>query len=608
MTREMTEYELTLLIKQLKLDDPEGDGKLKLAEEDQPNQDGWIQVKNHNIIVQDPTEGGKSPVISALPPVRLKVNGSLVESECTVSSTDRIEWEIEEKPMFEITVSEDKMHAYMRLISKERCAWRLLDTERVPSIIIMAEENKEAVLQTLQLSTVVSHIEQMAIQTNLDLASIQLELMRPTYKPILIAKGKAATPGNDAQLELYFSEQVESEFFELSDTLSIRPHVKIPMVKNGDVIARKIPLVDGSLGYDVFGNMMTPPRPKDIMIVTKPNVALNDDGEIVALKDGRPRMTSGKIKTLDISTAHVVSGNVDNDTGNIVYSGDVIVYGSVTDHMIIESLGNVYVYGNVYNATITASGSIYIRGNVMGSKLYSGYFGVLFNRLYHTSSTLVESIEHLQAATNLLVRALEARKQKAGYGQIVTLLMEMKYKDIPTIMKELLLAVSNSRHMNQEKFERLCEICEVFLYPPKLLKLATMTFIQSFLAELQEMNREVALMQEEKSEIRLNQCHNSVIKSNGDIVINRDGVILSDLYAVGHIVFNKNDAVCRGSQLEAGGSIIAKIIGGQTGVNSLLKANRQVSVVKMYSGRVCVGKYCTDILDEVENKIFSMQL
>jgi uncharacterized protein (DUF342 family) len=112
-------------------------------------------------------------------------------------------------------------------------------------------------------------------------------------------------------------------------------------------------------------------------------VEISAKGEIIALASGRPKILGQDVRYIDISKEFVVNGDVDMRTGNITFSGDVIIYGDVLDHMIIESLGNVYITGNVYNSTITATGSIIIKGNVTNSHLYSGYFG-----LYLTDSTL----------------------------------------------------------------------------------------------------------------------------------------------------------------------------------------------------------------------------
>jgi hypothetical protein len=267
----------------------------------------------------------------------------------------------------------------------------------------------------------------------------------------------------------------------------------------------------------------------------------------------------------------------------------------------------VYVYGNVYKCTITATGSINVRGNVIASKLYSGYFGELFNRLYLTSKLLCDYIEKLLVASKVLAEALEAKGQTVSYGQIVLLLLETKMKEIPTAVKELLYVISNIQHIKQEEYEKLKEILAIFSQPPKLLEIATYGFVQSFLALLQETYNEVARMQEEKVEISINQCQNSELKSKGDIVIHRDGVLLCDLFSARNILFQSDNSICRGSRLEAGDSISAKIIGGQTGANSVLKAKRKIRVRKMYSGRVCIGKYCKDIFEPVNNTVFDIQ-
>ena len=300
----------------------------------------------------------------------------------------------------------------------------------------------------------------------------------------------------------------------------------------------------------------------------------------------------------------MVSGNVDIETGNIVFSGDVIVYGDVMEHMLIESLGNVYVYGSVYNATITATGSIHIRGNIIGAKLYSGYYGVMFNRLYHTSKVLCEKVTTLHTAAKLLIQALEAKRQRYRYGQIVSLLMENKFPEIRSLVKDLLTVIVSIQHLKGDDYHKLKASSELFLQPAMLLETATSNLLQSFMALLQETQTEVASMQEDGVTIRIKQCQNSELKSNGDIVIVRDGVLLSSLYSSGNISFLHESGVCRGSMLDAGGHISAQIVGGQTGVLTVLKAKQQVAVRTMYAGRICVGKYMGDIMDMVEDFIF----
>ncbi|MDF2662460.1 MAG: hypothetical protein K0Q94_5251, partial [Paenibacillus sp.] len=309
MSKHMTEDELTQLIGQLNMDELES-VSTSATRSDFSRRNGSIRIKDQSIIVQDPENGGDLPLIRSVEPVRLYVNDEIVTAETAVSSADRIRWEVEEKPLFEIEVSADKLYAYFQLMSKERYAWRLLDSMPVNAISIVAEEDDSIVLESVHLSEVVAALEQRSIMFQLDIAAIQHEVQQPTYRPVVVARGKAVIPGEDAQLDLYFAEQVESHFFEVGGSVDFRNHLHIPSVKRGEVIAKKIPPVQGIPGFDVYGNIVIPPPPKDIMIVVKSSVELTPEGEIVALKEGRPRITGEKIKTFDISTSYIVSGNV----------------------------------------------------------------------------------------------------------------------------------------------------------------------------------------------------------------------------------------------------------------------------------------------------------
>lgn len=242
-------------------------------------------------------------------------------------------------------------------------------------------------------------------------------------------------PGENACLELFFSETIENEFSEIEGQVDYRSHLRIPSVIRGEVIARKIPVVEGIPGYDVYGEILYPPEPADLTVTARNNTVLLINNEVRALREGRPRVTGDKVKCFDICTSYLVPGNVSIHTGNIVFSGDVVIRGNVEDNMIIESLGNVYVSGSVYNSTITATGSILVKGNVVNSKLYSGYFGVMYNRIYNFSKQLIEECKVLQNATQMLVQAVQSHKKSVKYGQAVLLLLESKFQKIPSSLR-----------------------------------------------------------------------------------------------------------------------------------------------------------------------------
>jgi uncharacterized protein (DUF342 family) len=499
-------------------------------------------------------------------------DGNDTEENTLSVDNDQLESNADNEPLFHIYVSEDRINAFL------------------------------IVRQTgVELSEVTQELEKKSISQNLDIGNIYQELKEPTCKHVLIAHGVPPIPGEDGRLDLFFTEKLERNFMEIDGLIDYRNSLKIPSVQKGEVIAKKIQPTEGVVGYDVYRQLIIPPKPQDMIIVAREHVEQREDGFMIAMKEGRPRITGGATKFLDISTAYVVSGDVNIATGNIVFSGDVFIYGNVTEHMIIESLGNIYVVGSVYNATLTATGSILIKGNAIKSKLYSGHFGVVFNRIYNGSRALAKQLEQLIEASKILMDKMGNNIQNVTYGQIVTLLVENKFKEIPQFVRSLLSYMHSVPSQDKEVWQRLINKLEQYVHLPLATQEITNDTLLSLVSDLQETSEKIGHMKESDVNIDIGQCYLSTLKSHGDILIRKEGVLQSDLFSAANIIFYQDDAVCRGSRLEADGTISAAIVGGQTSSVSHLKAKRKIMVRTLYSGRVCVENYCVDLFDPIEN-------
>lgn len=566
--------------------------------------DGYIKVEHGKIIVGNPTNGGQFPTIKANSPVKLLVDGQEIRKETKVSSESVVEWKIEENSLFEVSVSEDKLEAYLTINRIQRCAWLLVQKTPSLNVTLTAEEDLNIILEIVNLQDILTRVENMNIKMNLDVAAIQAEILQPSFKPIIIGRGKAPVQGEDALLELFFSENIENIFNEVRGVMDYKNHMNIPSVKSGDVIAKKTPAVAGLTGYDVFGNVLLPDPVKEIRITGKDNVEITSDFIVIARKEGRPRVTGNHIKYFDINTAYIVPGNVDLQTGNIVFAGDVIVHGDVMDNMIIESLGNIYVSGSVFNSTLTATGSIAVKGSFIGSHLYSGYFGMFYNRLYNSSKQLMEILEIMMENVRILIYEISKKNKQVRYGQVLLLITESKFQQVRDFVKELLEVVSSLQTYNIDNLQQLKYYLELFLQPPKIVEVMTAPRMEDFVRILKEAFMRVALSQESHAQINVNQGQNSTLKSNGDILIRKEGVIQCDLYSAGNIIFLLDNAVCRGSKLEAGDTISAMYVGGITGVATSLKAANKIIIRKMFEGRVTVDRYSMDIFEPIEGRTF----
>ncbi|MCE3200019.1 FapA family protein [Paenibacillus sonchi] len=566
---------------------------------------GIIIVQNNQFYITSPLPGGKPATLSAIPPVVLELNHQPVAGPVPVVSSDRVTWSIQEPPPYEITVSDDKLQAFLILNRVEQYKWNLVNSPASSHLAVRAEMDSSALLSTLGIEQIIADLEKKSISQNLNIPAIYAELNHPTHLPVCVAEGRPPAPGEDAKLDLFFPGLAGNPFNPLDEAADSPDQLRIPCARKGDVIARKHLPRDGVPGYDVYGSILPAAPPRDIKVVAKEGTLLLPSHEITALTEGRPRVTGTNVKTFDITTAYTVPGCVNRHTGNIVFSGDVIVHQDVEDNSIIESLGNVYVSGNVHNSTITATGSIYILGKVGNSQLYSGSFGVTYNRLYHLSEKLIEEVNLLREASRLLTYELQSRQQTVKFGQVILLLMETKYKKIPVLTRDLESIVAGIKYTSHPDNNQLQRILDIFLRPAQFIDAFNDALLVSLLKLLKDLYTGVARMEESNVCVDIPECHNTIIKSSGDICIRKDGTLQSDLLSLADITFLLPEAVCRESQLEAGGTLTAPIVSGESGAHSLLKAGRKISVRKMDAGRVTVGSHSQEITGPVEDMIFT---
>jgi len=528
--------------------------------------------------------------VEGVPPVRLFVNGVPVDGKTPLQKGDRVTWRIEEPPLFEIDVTPDGLRAFLRVRKRTRGRWKLKETGPAARLSVEGVEDEGNIVETLSSAAVIAKIQELGIAYNLSLPAIVREVSAPSFEPVLIAQGIEPVPSKDAELTLFFSEKVESVFRELGGAIDFKNHLRIPQASAGDRIAVRTAPVPGRSGRNVYNQPILPEPPADIPIRAGRHVDVTVSGEVFARKAGRPKMSGENVKRFEITTEHVIYGDVDLSSGNILFSGDVVVYGNVLEGMIIESLGNVYVFGNVYGSSIAATGSIYIHGNATNSSLYSGYFGVVYNRLYSQTKALSDQLEQVVSAAAQLARIVREKGRTAQIGQIVATLVQTKYAGLPEAVREALSTVSQIRKLETEEWADLRRHLEAFANARDFLALDALEPLQRLAALTKESFETIELMQEANVAIEFAQCNGSTIKSNGDIVVTNEGTFQSRLFARNCIVYKGAYAVCRGGELEAGGMISLMSVGGQSGGEAVIRSNKRISAHRIYMAKLCIGR------------------
>lgn len=221
MSDRMSEDDLLQLINKLNITNNAQDIASDKESKTEPSlkKDGVIHIANNKIMVQDPADDGSPATIEFDHPIKLRVNGAFVKNKTSLRSEDKIEWSVEEPPLYNIEISPDNMKVLFHIKSKQRYDWKLKNVEASIHITLEVEEDKSIVLETISLTDVMNTLNKMNISRNTKPPSIYKELQNPTFDPVLVAHGIPPTESIDASLELFFNENVESAFQEIGGSV-----------------------------------------------------------------------------------------------------------------------------------------------------------------------------------------------------------------------------------------------------------------------------------------------------------------------------------------------------------------------------------------------------
>ena len=220
---------------------------------------------------------------------------------------------------------------------------------------------------------------------------------------IEIARGKQPTAGEDGHYELFFQTELENRPKIKEDgSVDYKNMQLMELVEKDQVIARYEPPRLGEDGWDVLGNPVPARKGNNLPPLTGNGIIrLEDEMTYIAATSGKIEMNGNKINIYPI---YVVNGDLDLNTGNIDFNGDVIIRGNVCAQFSIKARGNVEISGLVENARIEAGGDVVIKGGMNGNKqgtvvaggdLYGSFFEgvnivckgkISANYLYHCNT------------------------------------------------------------------------------------------------------------------------------------------------------------------------------------------------------------------------------
>ncbi|MDR1175062.1 MAG: FapA family protein [Treponema sp.] len=193
---------------------------------------------------------------------------------------------------------------------------------------------------------------------------------KPVYKEdVQVAEGSQPIHGRDSYVQYNFdTDQNKAHIQEgVNGRVDFKELNIIQNVVEGQPLAKKIPLEKGTEGKTVTGKPLPAKSGKDISLPLGNNVRIADDGvTILAGMNGQVVLASGKI---NVEPTYVVPGNVNIQTGNIIFLGNIIIKGNVEAGFSVKAVGNIEVNGTVESAELDAEGDIIVHQGITGKNI-----------------------------------------------------------------------------------------------------------------------------------------------------------------------------------------------------------------------------------------------
>lgn len=528
--------------------------KFALAQETKSNQIfvGTAEVRNGELVINPPQKFGRFPRVMAGENVAIFYQGQEATQPIVASDQNLIQIstkDTEPRINLNVHISEDQLRANLTIEKIPGRKYALVDSGTMNELKILAKCVSEEEPVPLEFETVMNVLMEQGVVFGFDEEAIRRGI-RSEQRIVSIEAARGIEPGlsEDAtiiyNLENNLGEQVVNPY----------GHRKIHSVSVGSVLAIKRPAVQGNPGVGVTGQEIVARTPKDIQIRIKEGAELIQEGMVaIATRSGRPALEGSNKQFLSVRPVYVVEGDVDLSVGNIEFEGDIIILDSVLDGFTVKAGGSIQIFGDVLHAFLFANGDITINKKVISSKLQAGCNTLAYKKISNLLLQILQRLEDMIKAIHQIKSQpsfSSADLVQKGDGQLIQLLIDYSFKDVPKLVQELIhiiLAESDQGFLQsvviitQELGKKLCHLGPMSIKEDREIK--------DLRDKVEATLEQIDLIISDSANISFGYAQNSDIKASGNVVVTGQGVITSRLEAGASITVAKG--VVRGGELIA---------------------------------------------------------
>lgn len=533
---------------------------------------GYAEIINGKVKVTIPAGIRKYPSLKADDPnIDVFVNGEKIVGSIILTETDKIEIKpktIDPVTRLEIDISDDGLQATLKIHKEKGKKFHVKDSIGENNLVIRSDF-KEIEPEKATMDDCIRILNDSRIKLDIiDIEAVSKLIDSPDGGATVVALGKAPCDGVKAEIQYFFEE---------SDYENEKP------VQIGDVLAFKMrPALNAQNGISVTGELIHGNEPEEQSFsVGQGAVLLENDTKIVACADGTPRIIDGKVCVVPLL---VITSEVDSNTGNIKFDGDVLIKGNVMDNMEVNAKGKIKILGSVYNCKVISDRDITVCGKVIGGKLVAG-----INMANHLISISV--VEDSLGVINDIIKRVDIYIKKD-----IDMAARVIYSEQEAIKKYIKKIEKVLSEMDEDDkntlFTMLCNIKNCLLEISELntknidkLKVIYKKIVQ-YIDNMQSIY---------EARIELQYAQNSNIYSSGNITVIGDGSYQSNLIAKYNIIYKNPKSSVKGGMLIAGKKISAGKIGSEIGISTYCR------ILDKY-GKVD-GHYCNGTIINIHGNI-----
>ncbi|MDO4765029.1 MAG: FapA family protein [Eubacteriales bacterium] len=284
----------------------------------------------------------------------------------------------------------------------------------------------ERISDVITTEQILNDLTNMGIRTGINKEIIDTIVeSKPLFTEYVIAEGIHPTKPFPGRVDYFFKTGKDIKpSMDKDGNVDFKNLSLISNVKEGELLAKLMPVEPGEPGVNVYGEPIAAMQAKPLFIKGGKNTRFNEEKtELYAVKNGMVTLLDGVIVVNDV---YQVPNNVGTSTGNINFEGNVIVTGNILTGFEVVANGDIEVFGAVEGASLKAGGNIILHSGIsgMGRGIVEAN-GNLMTKYIEQSNVRVRGNVHASAILHSDVRCggsvvVEGKKSLISGGRIIS--------------------------------------------------------------------------------------------------------------------------------------------------------------------------------------------